>query len=130
MHFKSALHVKELAMSDHHKINYIEMPAKDIEATKAFFSAVFGWSFTDYGPDYCSVDNAAVDAGFYASDKVALADEGSVLVVLYSDQLAQSMATIEANGGNISRPIFSFPGGSRFHFNDPNGNEFAVWKKD
>lgn len=117
-------------MSDHHKINYIEMPAKDLLATKAFFTAVFDWQFTDYGPEYCSVDNAAVDAGFYLTDKVALTDQGSVLVVLYSDDLDQTMDRIKAQGGSISRPVFSFPGGSRFHFSDPNGNEFAVWKKD
>ncbi len=117
-------------MSDHHKINYIEMPAKNIEDTKAFFSAVFDWCFTDYGPEYCSVDNAAVDAGFYVSDQVALTSNGSVLVVLYSEDLEQSMKRVVAHGGVISRPIFSFPGGSRFHFTDPNGNEFALWKKD
>lgn len=117
-------------MSDHHKINYIEIPAKDIVATQTFFSTVFGWSFTDYGPEYCSIDNASIDGGFYLSDQVSLTQQGSVLVVLYSDDLTASMQCIVANGGTVIRDIFSFPGGSRFHFTDPNGNEFALWHKE
>ena len=115
-------------MSNHHKINYLEIPALDLIITKKFFSAVFDWRFTDYGPEYCSIDNGAVDGGFYLSQQVANVANGSVLVVLYSDDLEQSMADIEAHGGVIVKPIFSFPGGSRFHFSDPNGNEFALWK--
>ncbi|MEH6444614.1 MAG: VOC family protein [Oceanospirillaceae bacterium] len=117
-------------MSEHHKINYVEIPAKDLHVTKQFFTRVFDWQFTDYGPQYCSIDNASLDGGFYLSEQVATTARGSVLVVLYSDDLEQTMTAIVANGGLISRAIFLFPGGSRFHFNDPSGNEFAVWKKD
>ncbi|MCJ8339601.1 MAG: VOC family protein [Pseudomonadales bacterium] len=117
-------------MQDHHKINYLEIPALDMQATKNFFSAVFEWGFTDYGPEYCSFDNAAIDGGFYLADKVASVASGSVLIVLYSDDLSSSAAKVTEHGGSIVRETFSFPGGSRFHFKDPNGNEFAVWKKD
>ncbi|MFT5705770.1 MAG: putative enzyme related to lactoylglutathione lyase [Oceanospirillaceae bacterium] len=117
-------------MSKHHQINYVEIPARDLSVTKNFFTRVFDWQFTDYGPEYCSIENASLDGGFYLSEKVATTERGSVLVVLYSDDLEQTMAEIVAHDGLISRAIFSFPGGSRFHFNDPSGNEFAVWKKD
>jgi predicted enzyme related to lactoylglutathione lyase len=115
-------------MSEHHKINYVEIPAKDIKATQKFFNSVFDWQFLDYGPEYCSIENASVDGGFYLSDKVASTENGSVLIVLYSDDLEASMQKIVTYGGHITKSIFSFPGGSRFHFNDTNGNEFAVWK--
>ena len=114
----------------HHKINYIEIPALNLEATKDFFSKVFEWRFTDYGQQYCSIDNASIDGGFYLTDKVATVENGSVLIVLYSDNLQQSMDKILEHRGLITKDIFSFPGGSRFHFHDVNGNEFAVWKHD
>jgi hypothetical protein len=109
------------------KINYLEFPAKNIEATKAFFSTVFNWTFTDYGPDYIAFDNAGIDGGFFRSDLSASTDNGSVLVVFYSDNLEQTLSKIEAAGSSIIKPIFDFPGGRRFHFADPSGNEFAVW---
>ncbi|OUS34956.1 glyoxalase ['Osedax' symbiont bacterium Rs2_46_30_T18] len=117
-------------MQDQHKINYLEIPALDMQATKDFFSAVFDWGFTDYGPEYSSFDNAGIDGGFYLADKVASVASGSVLIVLYSEDLTSSAKKVLAHGGSIIRETFSFPGGSRFHFSDPNGNEFAVWKKD
>jgi len=117
-------------MSEHHKINYIEIPTRDIERTKAFFSQVFDWRFTDFGPDYCSIDNGSVDGGFFSSDKTVSTKTGSVLVVLYSDDLEKSAEKVQEHGGRITAPTFSFPGGSRFHFSDPVGNEFAVWTKD
>lgn len=113
-------------MSEHEKINYLEFPAKDMDATKAFFSAVFGWSFTDYGPEYVSFEKAGIDGGFRKSDIAATADNGA-LAVLYSEDLKQTQSKIETAGGTIIKPTFSFPGGRRFHFGDPNGNEFAVW---
>jgi predicted enzyme related to lactoylglutathione lyase len=113
---------------NHHQINYLEIPVLDLIATKKFFSAVFDWRFTDYGPESCSFDNAVVDGGFYVSIKIASVANGSVLVVLYSDDLTQSMADIEAHGGVIVKPIFSFPGAKRFCFNDPNSNEFSRWQ--
>ncbi|QID16573.1 VOC family protein [Nitrogeniibacter mangrovi] len=114
-------------MNTHEKINYLELPACDLEATKAFFSTVFGWSFTDYGPEYTAFDHAGIDGGFYLSDKRARTAEGSVLIVLYSKHLAQTQAKVEAAGGTLIRPVFDFPGGRRFHFTDPSGNELAVW---
>lgn len=111
----------------HEKINYIELPARDIEATKAFFTEAFGWTFVDYGPDYAAIENAGLDGGFYSSDLVASTTTGSALVVLYSKELEASQTRIEETGGKIIKPIFDFPGGRRFHFTCPSGNEYAVW---
>ncbi|MEX2363909.1 MAG: VOC family protein, partial [Balneolaceae bacterium] len=102
-------------------------PAKDMDATKAFFSTVFGWRFVDYGPDYIAVQDAGLDAGFYRSELTARTDDGSALVILYSSDLGKTADDVEKGGGSIIKPTFSFPGGRRFHFSDPNGNEFAVW---
>jgi predicted enzyme related to lactoylglutathione lyase len=116
-------------MTKNNKINYIEIPAKNIEATKAFFNEVFGWSFVDYGPDYSSFAAQGVDGGFFKSDLVVSTKNGSPLIVLYSNLLETTQENIEKAGGKIVKPIFSFPGGRRFHFSDPNGNEFAVWSE-
>ena len=116
-------------MHEHEKINYVEFPAKDIEATKAFFTKVFGWSFTDYGPEYTAFSNEGLDGGFFKSDLSSSADKGSALIVFYSQTLEQTRAKIEGAGGTILKPIFSFPGGRRFHFSDPNENEYAVWSE-
>ena len=116
-------------MPTHNQINYIEIPAKDISATKKFFSDVFGWEFVDYGPEYCSFSNEGVDGGFFKSDLTASADKGSALVVLYSAELENTQSKVEATGGKIIKPIYSFPGGRRFHFTDPSGNEYAVWSE-
>lgn len=114
-------------MNLHEKINYLEFPAIDIEATKTFFSAVFGWRFVDYGAAYTAFSNAGIDGGFYQAKLCVDPSKGSALVVFYSAELAQTQAKIVAAGGIISTATFSFPGGRRFHFKDPNGNEFAVW---
>ncbi len=114
-------------MNEHEKINYVELPAKDIEATKSFFTSVFGWSFTDYGPEYTAFAGQGLDGGFFASDLIASAKTGSALIVFYSNNLKSTQTKIEKNAGLIVKPIYSFPGGRRFHFSDPNGNEFAVW---
>ena len=116
-------------MSNHHKINYIEIPASAIEASKSFFNAVFDWQFVDYGPNYASFLNAGIDGGFYRSDLTALTNSGSVLVVLYSQNLESTLAKVQEAGGVIIKPIFSFPGGRRFQFLDPSGNEFSVWSE-
>jgi predicted enzyme related to lactoylglutathione lyase len=116
-------------MSQHEKINYIELPAKDLNLAKQFFSQVFAWEFIDYGPEYSAFTQASagIDGGFYLADLQCQTAQGSALVVLYSEDLEQTQAKIEPAGGAIVRPIFSFPGGRRFHFTDPNGNEYAVW---
>tara|TARA_R110002072_G_scaffold146119_1_gene292962 strand:- start:325 stop:675 length:351 start_codon:yes stop_codon:yes gene_type:complete len=114
-------------MSNHHKINYVELPAQNIAATKAFFTKAFGWSFQDYGPEYCAIQDAGLDGGFYHADLKASQAEGSALVVLYSDHLEDSLKAVQEAGGTIIKDIFSFPGGRRFHFTEPSGNEFAIW---
>ncbi|PWK42188.1 VOC family protein [Pleionea mediterranea] len=116
-------------MPQHEKINYVEFPASNIEQTKVFFSEVFGWRFTDYGPDYTAFANAGLDGGFYRSEQSSCTENGSALVVLYSEQLEITQNNIEKAGGTIVKPIFSFPGGRRFHFCDPSDNEFAVWSE-
>ena len=116
-------------MNLHEKINYVELPAKDLEATKAFFQAVFGWSFVDYGPEYTSFSDQGLDGGFFKSDLASSTQTGGALIVFYSNQLETTLAKVEKAGGSIVRPIFSFPGGRRFHFTEPSGNEFAVWSE-
>lgn len=111
----------------HEKINYVEFPAKDIGASKIFFSTVFNWQFIDYGPEYSAFSNAGLDGGFYLSKLSSSTESGSTLIVFYSDDLQQTQEKIENAGGSIIKPIFVFPGGRRFHFSDPNGNEYAVW---
>jgi len=114
-------------MNSHEKINYVEFPAKDVAIAKAFFSEAFGWSFVDYGPEYTAFSDEGLDGGFFKSDLVSSTVNGSALIVFYSRELEQTQSKIEKAGGSIIKPIFSFPGGRRFHFSDPNGNEYAVW---
>lgn len=114
-------------MNKHEKINYIEFPTKDIEATKKFFAAVFDWSFVDYGPEYVAFSNAGIDGGFYQSNLISSTENGATLIVFYSNELEETQKKIKDSGGSIIKPIFPFPGGHRFHFSDPSGNEFAVW---
>lgn len=114
-------------MSKHEKIDYLEFPSRDIAASKAFFGALFGWTFSDYGPEYTAFSNAGIDGGFYSADQASITADGSALVVFYSDNLEATQDKIERAGGLILKPIFSFPGGRRFHFAEPAGNEFAVW---
>lgn len=117
----------DLSKPQHEKINYLEFPSRDLGKTKAFFTEALGWEFTDYGPEYAAFANAGIDGGFYQTDKIISTDNGSALVVFYSENLGQTQANLLAAGGQILKPVFSFPGGRRFHFADPNGNEFAVW---
>ena len=114
-------------MHQHEKINYVEFPAKDLEKAKTFFSAVFDWSFTDYGDEYTAFENEGLDGGFFKSKNCVSADSGSALIVFYSNKLEQTQDNIQMHGGLISQAIFEFPGGRRFHFKDPNNNEYAVW---
>ncbi|MEW5251559.1 VOC family protein [Microbulbifer discodermiae] len=114
-------------MNKHEKINYVEFPSTDLSVTKEFFTGVFGWTFEDFGPDYTAIQNAGLDGGFFKSEQAVSTENGSALVVIYSNALEATQAKIEAFGGKTIKPIFSFPGGRRFHFSDPNGNEYAVW---
>ena len=109
------------------KLNYVEFHAKDIPATKAFFGQVFGWAFVDYGPDYVAFSDQGLDGGFFKSDLSSDADKGAALVIFFGADLEKTLAKVKAAGGKITREIFTFPGGRRFHFLDPNDNEFAVW---
>ncbi len=114
-------------MNEHEKINYVELPAKDIPATKAFFTQVFGWTFEDFGPEYTAFSDQGLDGGFFKADLASSTKNGGALIVFYSKELEATQAKIKAAGGVIVEPIFSFPGGRRFHFAEPSGNEFAVW---
>lgn len=115
-------------MTAHHHFNYIELPSIDNAAMKAFYGAVFGWTFQDWGESYVAIHGAGIDGGFDADTPRAPTDQGA-LVILYSDNLALTEAAILDAGGTISIPAFSFPGGRRFHFKDPSGNELAVWSE-
>ncbi|MES2841853.1 MAG: VOC family protein [Pseudomonadota bacterium] len=114
-------------MPAHEKINYVEYPARDLQATKAFFQAAFGWSFEDYGPDYVAFSGQGLDGGFFRAEMASTTGQGGALIVFYSDRLEETLAKVTAAGGQIVKPIFPFPGGRRFHFLEPSGNEFAVW---
>lgn len=108
------------------KLDYLEMQAGDgtLAGVKAFYAAAFGWRFTDYGPSYAAFDEG-LDGGFDG----AAAGGAKPLPVLYTQDLEKTLAAVTAAGGAIVRPIFSFPGGRRFHFTDPAGNELAVWSE-
>jgi predicted enzyme related to lactoylglutathione lyase len=112
---------------DHNfQMDYIEFPASNIEATKRFYSAVFAWSFTDYGPNYTSFHDGRLAGGFTMSAKPV---RGGPLVVLYAKSLEDTQRKVVEAGGTIVVETFEFPGGRRFHFADPNGNELAVWSE-
>jgi predicted enzyme related to lactoylglutathione lyase len=114
-------------MNEHEKLNYVEFPASDIPATKTFFTKAFGWNFQDFGDEYTAFSDQGLDGGFFKSDQSSQTQNGAALMVFYSKNLEQTRASVEAAGGNMCKPIFSFPGGRRFHFLEPSGNEFAVW---
>jgi len=108
-----------------YRIDYIEFNVSDIARSKAFYGGAFGWTFTDYGPDYCEFQDGRLTGGFTTTAPVAAG--GGPLVILFADDLEDALARIETAGGKIVRPIFAFPGGRRFHFADPDGYELAVW---
>ena len=114
------------------QMDYIEFPATDIEGTKRFYHEVFGWDFSDWGPGYTSFHDGRLAGGFNGESKPAGADGKAttgVLVVLYAARLEDTYNKVKAAGGKIVRETFEFPGGRRFHFADPNGNELAVWSE-
>lgn len=116
----------------HGKIDYLEYPSSDLPATKAFFEAAFRWEFTDYGPEYMAFSGQGLQGGggFYKAEMSSKSGQGTALAVFYSDDLPATLTKVEAAGGKIVKPIFSFPGGSRFHFEEPSGNEFGVWTEE
>ncbi|NND50894.1 MAG: VOC family protein [Flavobacteriaceae bacterium] len=109
---------------ENNKINYVEFKARDLEKIKTFYENAFQWQFTDYGPTYTAFVDSGLMGGFERFDGPIV---NGALVVLYHDNLNSIMDIIVAAGGQISKEIFSFPGGRRFHFLDPTGNELAVW---
>jgi len=114
------------------QVDYIEFPATDIEATKRFYQQVFGWKFQDYGPDYTSFLDGRLAGGFNKDAHPASSSGGKTngpLIVIYAASLEEICAEVKSAGGKIVKEIFGFPGGRRFHFTDPNGNELAVWSE-
>ncbi len=109
---------------ENNQINYIEFKAKDLGAIKQFYTTCFGWEFTDYGPTYVAFSESGLQGGFEKTDNAVI---NGALVVLYHQDLETIKEEIIRVGGKISKDIFSFPGGRRFHFLDPSGNELAIW---
>lgn len=114
-------------MNEHEKINYVEFPSTNLEATKSFFSKTFDWTFQDFGPEYTAFSGGGIGGGFFKSELMATTAHGSALIVFYSNHLEDTLSKVVDAGGSIVKEIFSFPGGRRFHFKEPSGNEFAVW---
>ena len=109
------------------RIDYVEFPASDFDAWEAFYSATFGWKFTDYGPGYRAFNDGQLDGGIFRSELRSTTEHGAALVILYATDLETTRDRIVANGGTICREIIEFPGGRRFQFLDPHGNELGVW---
>lgn len=112
--------------ADNRRIDYVEFNVTNIEASKAFYGKAFGWSFTDYGPQYCEFDDGRLKGGFTT---LGTPRPGGPLVILYADDLEAALSSVEGAGGTIVKPITGFPGGRRFHFSDPDGYELAVWTR-
>ncbi|MEG2804358.1 VOC family protein [Stenotrophomonas sp.] len=110
------------------RLDYVEFASTDPAASRAFFTEVFGWSFVDYGPDYTAFDDGRLQGGFFRGTPGTTA-AGASLLVIYADVLAPVLAAVTAHGGVVVKPVFSFPGGSRFQFIEPGGNELAVWSE-
>ena len=106
------------------RIDYIELPTIDLAETKRFYGELFGWKFVDYGPEYTSFNDGRLDGGFRKEPTIR---RGGPLIIIYSVNLELMKESIKAAGGKIVKDIFEFPGGRRFHFTDPSGNELAVW---
>lgn len=114
---------KEMTTQNNH-INYVEFSANDLDAIKRFYTQAFGWTFTDYGPTYTSFSDSGLSGGFALSEEPVV--NGALIVLYHADLEGIQQKVIEAQG-KITKEIFAFPGGRRFHFRDPAGNELAVW---
>ena len=112
-------------MREDGKLDYLELPATDLGATRAFYADAFGWTFQDYGPTYAAFDQG-LDGGFDADPAERTR---TPLPVLYAHDLEAMLAKVQAAGGTVARPIYAFPGGRRVHFTDPAGTELAVWSE-
>lgn len=109
----------------HEQVQYLEFLSADIKQAKKFYTEAFGWTFTDYGPEYSAFEGEYVDGGFTSGKPV----KGSILVVIYSQDIETTKQKVIKAGGTLVKDIFAFPGGKRFHFADPDGNELAVWSE-
>jgi predicted enzyme related to lactoylglutathione lyase len=109
------------------EIAYLELPAQQHAATKAFYKAAFEWDMIDYGPSYSGTESLGVNVGLQAD---AAGASAAPLAVVDVANLEEALRVVQAAGGEIVRPIFSFPGGRRFQFRDPSGNELAVMQVD
>lgn len=114
-------------MSENLKIDYVEFPASDFDAVQNFYQQTFGWNFTEYGPDYRAFSDGKIDGGFYRSGGKSTTANGAALVIFYALDIDEAKEKVQANGGTIVKDIFAFPGGRRFQFTDPHGNELAIW---
>jgi len=115
-------------MNVENSINYIEFPMSEPEAIIQFYETAFGWTFQRWGEDYVSFSGAEVEGGFNRQAEVNASRTGA-LVILYAGELEKKRDQIKAAGGTIVEDIYAFPGGRRFHFTDPSGNELAVWSE-
>jgi predicted enzyme related to lactoylglutathione lyase len=116
--------------NNNHRIDYVEFSVGDIGRARSFYGDAFGWSFKDYGPSYCEFSDGRLTGGFALGgdgNPGGPIKAGGALVVLFANDLADTQRRIEAAGGRILKPAYSFPGGRRFHFADPDGYELAVW---
>lgn len=112
-------------MHTHHAIDYVELTVRDLAEAKRFYTEAFGWGFNDYGPEYAGIQGADGEVGgLHQTEELRT---GGPLVILYSDDLEASVDAVRSAGGTIAQEPYSFPGGRRFHFLDPSGNELAVW---
>jgi len=109
------------------RLNYLELPVRDVPVAKAFYAAAFGWTFTDFGPDYASTMTGDTDLGLNGDAEQSTAQ---LLPVIEVDDLEAAEQAVRDAGGEITLPIFGFPGGRRFHFRDPAGHELAAMKSD
>jgi predicted enzyme related to lactoylglutathione lyase len=109
------------------RISYLELPVADTAAAKAFYGAAFGWSFADFGPTYAATTSGDTDIGFQAD---AAQRTAAALPVIEVGDLDVTLAAVERVGGQVTVPIFAFPGGRRFHFRDPDGHELAAMQPD
>lgn len=109
------------------KVDYLELPARDLDAVQVFYEKAFGWSFTDYGSEYRAFSDGKIDGGFYKSEARSSTENGAALIIIYTTSLEKTKERVLTSGGSIIKDTFSFPGGRRFHFADPNRNELAVW---
>jgi predicted enzyme related to lactoylglutathione lyase len=112
-------------MAGDYQIDYLEFPSSDGRKSRRFFEEAFGWRFIDYGPTYHAIEAAAIDAGIQADMREATA---APLAIVRTTDLEAALRAVELAGGVITRAAFDFPGGRRFHFREPGGNEMAVWR--